>query len=92
MVLFINKGFVGEAPYFVKCSNSATLRADERAMIRRVSARHKTINAQLKYWRILQQVYHHDIENHATFFRPVAVITQLAVEEWRATVWSKIMI
>jgi hypothetical protein len=75
-----DKGYVGEAPEFVKCPNSTTLRADHREMIRRVSARHETINARLKYWGILAQVYRHDIENHGYVFRAVAVITQLAVE------------
>ncbi len=43
-----DKGYVGEAPEF-ECPNSTTLRDDHREMIWRVLAKHKTINAQLKY-------------------------------------------
>ena len=63
-----------------RCPNSTTLRADHHEMIWRVSARHKTINARLKYWGIMAQVYHHDIENHGYVFWVVAVITHLTVE------------
>ena len=61
--MVVDKGYVGEAPEFVKCPNSTTLRVDHCEMIQRVLVRHETINTRLKYWGILAQVYCIDIEN-----------------------------
>ncbi len=84
-----DKGYVGEAPEFVKCPNSGTAsRADHCEMIQRVSARHKAINVRLKYWGILAQVYRHDIKNH-WFFGGGGDHTA-GCGEWRAALCSKL--
>ena len=75
-----DKGYVGEAPQFVKCPNSKTLRKEHRRMTRAVSARHETINARFKYWGVLRQVYRHDINRHGDVVGALGVIIQLTVE------------
>lgn len=74
-----DKGYVGEAPQFVKCPNSKTLRKEHRRMTHQVSARHETINARFKFWGILKQVYRHDIDDHGDVVSALGVIIQLAV-------------
>ena len=75
-----DKGYVGEAPRFVKCPNSKTLRKDHKRMTRQVSAWHETINARFKYWGILRQVYRHDIDDHGDVVVALGVIIQLTIE------------
>jgi hypothetical protein len=75
-----DKGYVGEAPRFVKCPNSKALRKEHRRMTRAVSARHETINARFKFWGILKQVYRHDIHRHGDVVGALGVIVQLSVE------------
>ena len=57
-------GYIGESPHKVKCPGCAA---------------NPTENL-LKNWEILKQVYRHDIIEHGDFFRAVAVITQLSIE------------
>ncbi len=45
----------------------------------RVSSWHETFNVHLKLWRILRQVYHHNITQHGNVFYVCAILTQLAV-------------
>ena len=75
-----DKGYVGEAPQFVKCPNSKTLRQEHQRMTQQVSAWHKTINARFKYWGILQQEYRHDIDDHGDVVVALGVIIQLTIE------------
>ncbi len=75
-----DKGYVGEAPQFVKCPNSKTLRKEHRRMTRQVSARQETINSRFKYWGILRQVYRHDIDDHGDVVGALGVIIQLSME------------
>ena len=75
-----DKGYVGEAPQFVKCPNSKTLRKEHQQMTRQVSARHETINARFKYWGILEEKYRHDIDDHGDVVVAVGVIIQLTIE------------
>jgi hypothetical protein len=44
-----DKGYVGEAPQFVKCVNSKTLWQEHQQMTRQESVQHETINARFKY-------------------------------------------
>ena len=74
-----DKGYVGEAPRFVKCPNSKTLRRDHRRMMHLVSGRHETINNRFKFWGILKQVYRHNIIRHGSVVRAIGVITQLGI-------------
>ena len=75
-----DKGYVGDAPQFVKCPNSRTLRREHKKMTRQVSARHETINTRFKFWGILKQVYRHNIEDHGDVVYALGVIIQLSVE------------
>jgi len=74
-----DKGYVGEAPRFVKCPNSKTLWRDHRRMTHLVSGRHETINNRFKFWGILKQVYRHNIIRHGSVVRAIGVITQLDI-------------
>ena len=50
------------------------------AMQKRVQGRHETVNARLKNFRILAELYRHDETQHGYVFHAVAVIVQLAVK------------
>ena len=43
-------------------------------------ARHETVNRRLKHFGVLSHRYRHNINDHSTNFRAVAVITQLNIE------------
>jgi hypothetical protein len=45
-----------------------------------VRARHETVNARLKQFSILTQVFRHDIDKHLYVFMACAVMTQLTFE------------
>ena len=50
------------------------------AMQKRVQGRYETVNACLKSFRILEQVYCHDATQHGYIFRAVAVLVQLSIK------------
>ncbi len=76
-----DKGYVGEAPEFVKCPNCPTVPEHHLPMMARVMKRHETLNGRLKNWGILEQVFRQrDITHHADVLRAVAIITQLTIE------------
>ena len=76
-----DKGYVGEAPEFVKCPNCPTVPEYHLPMMARVMKRHETLNGRLKNWGILEQVFRQrDITRHADVLRAVAIITQLTIE------------
>ena len=45
----------------------------------RVQGRHETINAWLKSFEVLEQLYHHNPTQHGYVFRAVAVLVQLSL-------------
>jgi len=73
-------GYIGEAPGKVKCPKSFANRAENEAMQARARRRQETINKRLKQWGCLSQMFRHDLVKHGTFFRAVAVITQLSID------------
>ena len=73
-------GYIGNAPYKVKCPASLTNPDETQAMQSIVRMRQETINMRLKQWEILKQVYRHDITKHGYVLRAVAVVVQVAIE------------
>ena len=73
-------GYIGDAPYKVKCPASLTNPDETQAMQSIVRMRQETINMRLKQWEILKQVYRHDITKHGYVLRAVAVVVQVAIE------------
>ena len=73
-------GYIGDAPYKVKCPASFTNPDETQAMQAIVRMRQETINMRLKQWEILKQVYRHDITKHGYVLRAVAVVVQVAIE------------
>lgn len=73
-------GYIGEAPYHVKCPKCAANPEENRWMQGRVRARHETLNGRFKAWEILKQLYRHDIEHHGYVFRAIAIIIQLTID------------
>ena len=73
-------GYIGDAPYKVKCPASLTNPDETQTMQSIVRMRQETINTRLKQWEILKQVYRHDITKHGSVLRAVAVLVQVAIE------------
>ena len=73
-------GYIGDAPYKVKCPASLTNPDETQAIQAIVRMRQETINMRLKQWEILKQVYRHDITKHGYVLRAVAVVVQVAIE------------
>ena len=74
-------GYLGEQPMTCKCPGGLASKCDEEASLRnRLRARHETINARLKNFGVLKQVFRNPTEQHGMFFRAVAVLTQLMLE------------
>ena len=76
-------GYVGEFPRFVK--TPVPYESPEVIRMRKATlARHETVNKRFKQWGCLKQVFRHSHDlayKHASVFRAVAVITQLAIED-----------
>jgi len=52
----------------------------KQQMMQRVCSRQETIKIWFKQWKILKQVYRHDIRVHRDVFAAIAVISQLAIQ------------
>jgi hypothetical protein len=75
-------GYIGKAPWKVKCPCTRINSPGDRAMQSNVRSRHETMNGRFKFWEILKQPFHHDINmQHGTVFRAIAVIIQVAIDE-----------
>ncbi len=72
-------GYVGEAPFKVKCPKSLAIPKEQLAMMNRVRSRQETVNCRFKQWRILHDVYRGDLSMHRDVFASIAVIAQLAI-------------
>jgi hypothetical protein len=75
-------GYVGESPYVTKLSSAVLSRSSEEAdaMQKRVQGLHETVNAHLKSFQVLDQVYRHDPTQHGYVFWAVAVLVQLSMK------------
>ncbi len=72
-------GYIGEAPYRVKCPKCLATTEEQKAMANCVRSRQEMVNRRFKQWRILHDVYQGDISMHRDVFASIAVITQLSI-------------
>ena len=75
-------GYKVESSYVTKVPCAVLTRCSEEAdaLQKRVQGRHETVNARLKSFHILDQVYRHDPTQHGYVFRAVAVLVQLSIK------------
>ena len=67
-------GYKGESPFRCKISKAILSRPSEAdAFQKRVQGRPETINSRLKAYKILREMYRHDITQHGYVFRAVAL-------------------
>lgn len=74
-------GYEPHAPQYVKCPKCIANDPERESMQQKVRSRHETVNKRFKQWKILREEYRHNIEDHGSVFRAVAVLTQLAIEK-----------
>jgi hypothetical protein len=74
-----DEGYVRH-PDKIKCPQNVGNLAEKWTMQGRVRARHEMLNNRLNNWRILSQVYRHDIMWHGEVFWACAAVTQLTIE------------
>ena len=70
-------GYRGEAN--VRIPTDYVSKSDKRAK-NKARARHETVNARFKDWKVLSCTYRHRIQTHKYVFKAVAVCTQLSFE------------
>ena len=75
-----DKIYGAEAPHKVKAPGTIFSRAQDAAMLKRVSSCQEHVNRRLKQWAILREEFRHDLELHKDAFTAVAVMTQLCFE------------
>jgi hypothetical protein len=73
-------GYIGEAPGKVKCPASFVNPIEHEGMRSRVRNRQETVNKRFKQWGVLNQIYRHNLDDHAYIFRAIVVLTQLLLE------------
>ena len=72
-------GYVGEHPRYIKCPAGFCNPEETLFMQQRVRNRQESVNNRFKFWEILKQVYRHDLLEHGSVLRAIAVITQIAI-------------
>ena len=73
-------GYAAESPYRAKVPSAMFNTEGARVYQKRVQGRHETVNTRLKAFKILSDVYRHDVVQHGYVFRAVAVIVQLSIK------------
>jgi predicted DNA-binding protein (UPF0278 family) len=73
-----------EAPLRIKCHACVTIPEEREHMMKRFCSRQETIYRRFKRWKILKQVFRHNIQVHCDVFASIAVITQLAINNGEA--------
>lgn len=71
--------YIGDAPYYVKCPGSTSNNGLQNRMRGRLRMRHETVNERFKNFGCLANRFRHPLNKHSSFFRAVAVLTQLAM-------------
>ena len=74
-------GYIGEAPKHVKCPRSFVNPVDTETMQSIARLQHETINKRFKNWKILAELFRHDIVDHGDVFRAVVVMTQASFND-----------
>ena len=76
-------GYAAKSPYRAKVPSAMFNPEGGRAYQKRVQGRHETVNTRLKAFKILSDVYRHNIVQHEYVFWAVAVLVQLSIKKWR---------
>ena len=71
-------GYMGCAPYHVKCPGGVWSDPAKEDLQKRVRSRHETCNNRLKKWNILKVPYRHDVLDHQTVFGAIIALVQLS--------------
>ena len=64
----------------MKCPASFANPTENEWMQQRVRSRHKIVNKHFKQWAILNQIYRHNLDDHAYVFRAIVILAQLSME------------
>jgi len=75
-----DNGYWGESPWYCVCPKSATSNEEQYWMQRRLRNQHETVNERFKNFGCMEQRFRHGGAKHASCFRAVVVLTQLAIE------------
>lgn len=73
-------GYMGECPAYVSCPGWHSQRTDQKRLKSRVRMRHEHVNTRMKNFKCMVERFRHPVAKHASCFRAVAVVTQLAME------------
>ena len=75
-------GYLGESPWVARVPSAVFTRFSKEAddMQKRVQGHHETVNARLKSFKVLDELYRHDPTQHGYVFRAVAVLVQLSIK------------
>ena len=77
----VDNGYKGDDPISCKTPGGISTLIDNRMVERkRIRARHETVNARLKSFGVLNQVYRHALIDLVDVFSAVTVLVQLGIE------------
>ena len=76
-------GYIHEHPKYIKCPRGLFNDPDREAMQQRVRSRQESVNRRFKQFKILGGIrFRHDLSSHGHVFRAVAVLIQVAIDNW----------
>jgi DDE superfamily endonuclease len=74
-------GYLGGAPQYIKCPASFANPSECEAMQQMVRSHQEHVNARLKNFGCLRNIYRHNLGYHADVFRACAILIQLAIND-----------
>ena len=69
-----------KAPLKLNCPSSIVLPEEKQRMMHIARRRQETVNRRFKQWKILSDVFRHDLGMHGRVFSAIATITQLVIQ------------
>lgn len=75
-----DRGYRGEAPKNVKRPGLLPKTDPVEVMRETIRGRHESVNEKFKNFRVLSERFRHEVNQHHTCFRAVAVLVQLLIE------------
>ena len=73
-------GYIGEAPYNIKCPMSVTSPREMMKIQGRLRSRQETVNRRFKDWGVLTQVFRQYASDHGNILHAIVVFTQMAIQ------------
>ncbi len=77
-------GYLGEAPFHVKCPKCLTSDSTKTKQNSSVRSCHVTCYKRFKQWKLLKEVYRHNIADFGSVFCSMAVLTQISFQKGEA--------